>query len=226
MSKLYQILIFVFIGCAMPSSLFSQANDFGAIGSLAVSANFGRSWSGKVEQELRFNQNLSSFDRLLTSIGLNYSIIRKILKAEIDYDFIYQRQNEYFEFRHRASVALVGSVSYHSFDFELRTRGQAIYRDETRGDYKFNPKFVWRNKLECTRTIFGSPIKPYLSAEIFCPLNTAMGFCMDGFRVVLGAKYRLSEHVTILPFLRYDQDVQQPNPKSLLYGGFGWSYKL
>lgn len=226
MSKVFPILLLVSIGWITPIFSFAQTRDLGVIGSLALSKDFGRSWSTKVEQELRFNQNLSTFDRSLTSIGVDYSLIRKLLKVGVDYDFICQRQNEYFEIRHRSSVAFATSVSYSSFDFEFRTRAQATWRDETRGDYKFNPKYVWRNKLECSYTIFGSPIKPFLSGEIFCPLNSENGFYMDSYRATLGLKYRISLHTSLQFLLRYDQDVQQPNPKSILYAGVGWNYKL
>lgn len=228
MAKIFQILLLLSITITwiMPTFTVAQTRDVGAIGSVALSKDFGRSWDAKLEQELRFNHNLSTFDRSLTSIGVDYALIRNFLKAQVDYDFIYQRQNDYFEFRHRTSAALATSISCRSLDFELRTRGQAIWRDESRGDYKFNPRYVWRNKLECSYKIFGSPVKPFASGEVFLPLNSAHDFYMDGYRVTLGLKYRTSQHASLQFYLRYDQDVQQANPKSILYGGVGWNYKL
>ncbi|MEI7501678.1 MAG: DUF2490 domain-containing protein [Paludibacter sp.] len=226
MGKVCYILLFVFIGSFLPCLLPAQTSDIGAIGSFSMTKDFGDKWDAKVEQEFRFNNNLVMFDRSLTSVGLNYTIIRKILKAEVDYDFIYQRQVDYFEIRQRSSAALATQFKINSFDFEFRTRVQAIWRDESRGDYKFNPKYVWRNKLECTYTIFGSPVKPFISTEIFCPINSVHGFFMDGFRGTMGVKYRMSLHTSTMFFVRYDQDIQQANPKSVFYGGFGWNYRL
>jgi len=226
MGKVFQILLLIIVGSVAPVFSFAQTSDIGAIGSLSVSKDIGRSWGAKVEQELRINQNLGTFDRSLTSAALDYSIISKTLKAAIDYDFIYQNQIDYFEFRHRTSASLTAQKSFHSFNLELRTRGQATFRDESRGDYKFNPKYVWRNKLECTYTIFGSPIKPFISGEVFCPLNSEHGFYMDGYRAVLGAKYRVTKQTSLQFLFRYDQDVQQANPKSMFYAALGWNYKL
>lgn len=226
MSKGFQILVLFFVWSFLPSNLAAQTSDMGAIGSVSVSKDFGAKWDAKLEQEFRFNNNLASFDRSLTSIGVNYTIIRKLLTAEMNYDFIQQRQNEYFELRHRSSVALSIQKKISAFELEFRTRGQAIWRDESHGDYKYNPKYVWRNKLECAYTIFGSPIKPFISAEMFCPLNSAYGFYLDGIRATTGLKYRINQRTSMSFLVRYDQDIQQANPKSAFYGGIGWNYKL
>lgn len=226
MSKAIKILMFLAIGFNASAFVCAQSNDIGAIASISLLKDISEKWDAKLEQEFRFNNNLTLFDRSLTSIGLNYSIIRKLLAVELDYDFIQQRQNEYFELRQRSSVALSIQKKVNAFELELRTRGQAIWRDESRGDYKFNPKYVWRNKLECTYTIFGSPVKPFISAEMFCPLNTASGFYMDGVRATTGFKYRINQRTSMSFLVRYDQDIQQANPKSAFYGGVGWNYKL
>jgi len=226
MAKIFPILLLISIGLVLPGFLFAQTSDMGGIGSLSLSTDLGRSWDAKLEQELRVNQNFRMLDRSLTSIGVDYTIIKKLLKASLDYNFIYQRQNEFYEIRHRSSAALAAQLSISSFDLELRTKGQATWRDESKGDYKFNPKYVWRNKLECAYSIFGSPLKPFLSAEIFCPLNSENGFYMDSYRVIAGAKYKFSKHISLEAFLRYDQDIQQPNPHNIVYGGIGWNYKL
>ena len=219
----------ILVGCILalfPVALFGQTNDVGGIGAINVSKDLGRFMTASASQELRFNQNYMNFDRSLTSVGLDYTLISKLLKAEAEYDFIYQNQIDYFEFRHRAALGLSGTMKSYSFNFKLRTKVQSTWRDETRGDYKFNPKYVWRNKLECSYTIFGSPVKPFASAEVFCPLNSSHGFYMDGYRATVGARYRTSAHVTWEFMLRCDQEIQQANPKRVFYTGVGWCYDL
>lgn len=230
MNKICYILIFALCAFLVPTHSLAQTSDAGAIGTIGLTAKIGRNLGAKVEQEVRFNQNVTSFDRSLTSVGLDYTLIKKVLKAQVDYDFIYQSQFKkeihFYEIRHRASAALAVSHNLNAFEFELKTRGQGVWIEETVKTYKVNPRLIWRNKIECAYTIFGSPLKPFVSAEVFCPLNNERGFYMDGFRLVAGAKYRISTHVSIQPFVRYDQDIQQKNPKQMMYGGFGWTYKL
>ena len=207
-------------------TLAAQTNDIGGLGSFSISTGVGRNWKLKIEEELRFTQQLSTYDRSKTSLSADYSIIKKELKAEFEYDFIHQRSNAIYEFRHRFSAAMMYSWDIDDFNFELRTKGQATLRDENRGDYKYNPKYVWRNRLECNYRIFGSPVKPFVSAEVFCPINSIHGFYMDGYRISLGAKYRISQHNTLQFTIRYDQEIQQTAPKRILYGGIGWNYDL
>jgi hypothetical protein len=219
----------ILVGCILalfPVALFGQTSDAGGIGAISVSKDFGRFVTASASQELRFNQNYTNFDRSLTSVGLDYTILSKLLKAEAEYDFICQNQIGYFEIRHRVALGLSATAKSYSFYFKLRTKLQSTFRDETRGDYKFNPKYVWRNKFECSYTIFGSPVKPFASAEVFCPLNSVHGFFMDGYRATAGVKYRTSAHVTWEFLLRCDQEIQQANPKRIFYTGVGWNYDL
>jgi hypothetical protein len=226
MMKAFHKLLFLILASVFPALLFAQSIDAGAIGTIGVTKDIGRFMTANASQELRFNQNLTSFDRSLTSLGLDYDLIRKLLKAEIEYDFIYKNQIDYYEVRQRASLGLSTQVKFNSLNFKFRTKAQSTWRDETRGDYKFNPKYVWRNKLECTYTIFGSPVKPFVSGEVFCPLNGSNGFFLDGYRAIAGAKYRTSAHTTLEFQVRFDQEIQQASPKSIFYGGIGWYYDL
>lgn len=226
MNKRIKIFLLFFCGFSVSLSLVAQTSDFGTIGSVAITKNLGRSWSAKAEQEVRFNQNSTLYNRSMTTIGVDYAILKKVLKAELDYDFIHLNRQEYFEFRHRIATSLSAKLDFQSWELQWRTKGQATLRDETRGDYNYNPKYVWRNQIEFNYTIFGSPLKPYVSAEIFCPLQSKHGFYLDGFRAILGLKYRLSQRNSLDFRLRFDQDLQQANPQSMLYGAVGWNFRL
>lgn len=226
MKKFKSISTIAIYALLIPAFLHAQTNDFGAIGSIGMSKKLSRRFVFKAEEEIRMKQNLSSFDRALTSGTLDYTLMRKILKLQLDYDFILQNKIEYTEVRHRVSLAFAGSKSFGNFDFDLRTRGQSAWRDETRKNYKINPKLIWRNKLDCEYRIFGSPLRPYASAEIFFPANDTRGFYMDAFRLVGGIKYRISMHTSMQAFLRYDEEVQQKKPQRIVYTGLGWTYKF
>jgi len=226
MGKSVKIGAFVLCCLLLPIISNAQYKDFGIMGSFALTKEIDKKWGAKLEQELRSNYNSRLYDRSKTSLGVDYSIIEKVLKVGADYDFIHQRQKEYFEFKNRASVSLTGSGTYNSFNFDLRTKIQSTWRNENRGDYKYNPKVEWRNMLECSYSIFGSPVKPYISSEVFCPINSAHGFYMNGLRATLGAKYRTSYRLTLDLYLRFNQDIQQESPQSILFAGVGLRYRL
>lgn len=219
--------IFLFLCAIIPANhLMSQTFDAGAITSIAITKDFGRYSSIKAEEELRFNQNITNFNRSKTTFGLDYSLYRNVLMAELDYNFLYLNDVDKNEIRHRYSIGLSTQTDINRFNLGLKSRVQTTWRDESRGDYNFNPKYVWRNKIDLNYDIFGSPLKPSISCELFCPLNGASGFYMDGFRTTAGLKYRLTKHNSVDMQLMYDQEIQQANPRGIIYACVGWIYKL
>lgn len=226
MKKNHIILILATLFLAFTPLSMAQTSDFGAIVSVGLNKKINYKLTAKFEQELRFDNNLRSFDRTLTSVGLDYALIRKVLKAQVDYDFINKNQQDYYQIRQRASLALCYTKAVNSLEFDFKTRAQGMWRDERRGDYKINPRLFWRNKVECTYNIFGSPLKPFASAEVFCPLNSRNGFYMDGCRLVAGAKYRFTSRISTQLYFRYDAVIQEAYPIQLFYTGVAWTYKL
>lgn len=216
-------LFLLFLSCA---ALRGQTQDAGGIASVAVSANYGRSWGFKLEQEFRFNQNYSTYHRAATSLKASYSILPKRLKAEGEYVFIHQNVTTNYELRHRGSLGLSTKIELRPFDLTITSKMQSTWRDNSTGDYKFNPKYVWRNKIDCTYNIFGSPFKPYVSGEIFYPINTSQGAAIEGIRGTIGGEYRIDRRNSIELFYRVDKETQKPNPLTIYYTGLGWLYRL
>jgi hypothetical protein len=221
------IIGFVVFFMCLATGIQAQTEGVGAIGSIGLSKNLGKKWSAGVEQEFRFDQHHTGMERSLTALQLDYKLVPKVLKAGIEYNFVLQNNdNEYYENKHRLSFALSGETSWKRFEFSLRTRMQATWRDETRGDYRINPKTIWRNKLECAYDIFGKPVKPSVSFELFTPLNDVQGFYANGYRIRAGVDYRYSRSQSVDFSLRYDKDIQTDEPQKLLYLCVGWTYRL
>lgn len=222
LKKTQRIIVAVLLFC--PVMLSAQLNETGGIASFSVSSGLLPGLSGSLGQEFRFNENFAHFNRSATSAGLDYTLIRKTLKMGLDYDLLCYNQETVYELRQRVALSLTLKQDYYDFSFSLRTRGQATLRDGSTGDYKYNPKYVWRNKLGCSYRIFGSRYKPFGSVEMACPINSKHGFYMNKYRVEAGTTYRYSRHVTLEAKLRFDQGIQEVDPQNILYGCFGWSY--
>lgn len=227
MSRVLYILIVGMLMVYLSAPLQAQFSDIGTAGSISLTKDFNRNVGVSAEQELRFDQLSTSLYRSATSIGIDITLIRRLVHAQLDYDLLYLKNNDiFYEFRHRTSAGLLFQYKYNRLNYRFRTRIQATYRDENRGDYKFNPRYVWRNKLELRYDIFGSPLTPYLFGEMFCPVNSKYGFFMDGYRVSLGTKYKVSKRGELDFQLRFDQEIQQVIPEKMLYCCVGWNYKL
>lgn len=210
----------------VPAFVQAQLNDAGYLASIGVSKSIGQELNLQLNQEFRGNNRFATFDRSLTGITIGYKHPAFFLKTALGYDLIYQNSSAGFQFRHRISGSLSADHAISRFSIEVRSRMQATWHNTHTASYNYNPRFVWRNKLEVSYDIFGSPLKPYLSGELLTPLNGKNGFYLNGYRLVAGAKYRYSKRETINAFLRFDQEVQQANSQNILYVGIGWNYRL
>jgi hypothetical protein len=162
----------------------------------------------------------------MTSLGADYSIISKRLKAGAYYCFIYTYNSDfYYETRHRFYLSLSYKQPLGDFTLSWRGRFQGTNRDESRGQYKINPKYVLRNKLDLEYSIFGSPWTPYISADFSTLTNDPMGNELYRIRYQGGVNWRLNRTDYMKFFVRFDDNFpgKEPNVISL---GVGYQIKL
>ncbi len=210
------ILFFLFTVAAMAQE---RETFVGSIFSIELKKGLGQRLDISFEEELRLLSNTSYFDRLATTVGADYSIISKKLKAGIYYSFLYLYNSDYYyENRHRYYVALSYKETFGKCTFSWRGRVQGTYRDENKGEYKINPRYVLRNKLEVEYSIFGSPWKPYLSGEMTNSLNDPLGNEIYKLRFQGGANWRLDRTSYLEFFLRADEYLTGEDPRVFSIG--------
>lgn len=179
-----------------------------------------------IEEELRFITNNKGFDRSMTTLGLDYSIISKRLKAGVYYCFIYRYNSDfYYDARHRYFLSLSYKQPLNDFTLSWRGRFQGTYRDENRGQYKINPKYVLRNKLDLEYSIFGSPWTPYISVDFSNTTNDPMGNELYRIRYQGGVNWRLNRTDYMKFFLRFDDNFSGEDP-NVVSVGVGYQIKL
>lgn len=218
-------IVSVFVLLCLVATVTAQTYDFGGLVSADCELNISKHWSFDAGTELRFNQNLSKYDRWKLEVGADYSFWKKRIKLGINYDFLnYQDDEGIFDNRHRLSGA--STFAYKLGDFRLSDRSivQATFRDETRGDYKFNPKTYYRNRLELTWNIPHKPVKLYASEELFCRLYYPEHNIIDELRTIFGVEYSINKHNSLTFFLRSDNEVQVSNPENTLYLGVTYNF--
>ena len=210
-------------------SLFSQSNrttDFGGIvsaeASVALPANFGLS----AEEELRFNNDFSQFDRWLNSVGVDYTCWHNRMNIGLTTDYI-RRHNDkgYFENRGRLGVQVTYSEEFRRFKFTVRSKVLGTFFDERTGDHRVNPRIYWRNRLKVTYQPMNSRWKYALSTELFWLTNDPKKGGVDNLRTVLSVDYRLSRRHYISAFARMDNDLGVVEPVDMFYVGLTFKAK-
>ncbi len=126
-----------------------------------------------LEEEARFDNNFTGFDRLQTTLGLNYKV-NKYFKFGGGYAFItpYGSKSHAFKsFRHRLYLDAAGTVWMGKWTLSLKERFQWTYRT---GDFNVyqNPRSAFLLKSRLTLKYRGfKKVTPYLYFELRNYLN-------------------------------------------------------
>lgn len=203
-----------------------RTTDFGGIvsaeASVALPANFGLS----AEEELRFNNDFSQFDRWLNSVGVDYTCWHNRMNIGLTADYI-RRHNDkgYFENRGRLGVQVTYSEEYRRFKFTVRSKVLGTFFDERTGDHRVNPRIYWRNRLKVTYQPMNSRWKYALSTELFWLTNDPKKGGIDNLRTVLSVDYRLSRRHYLSAFARVDNELGVKATVDLFYVGLTFKAK-
>ena len=225
MKKLLPIALLVFLSVAA----FAQSErttDFGGIvsaeASVALPANFGLS----AEEELRFNNDFSQFDRWLNSVGVDYTCWHNRMNIGLTADYI-RRHNDkgYFENRGRLGLQATYTEIWRRFKFQLRSKALGTFFDERTGEHRINPRLYWRNRLKVTYQPMNSRWKYALSTELFWLTNDPKKGGVDNLRTMLSVDYRLSRRHYISAFARMDNDLGVVEPVDMYYVGLTFKAK-
>jgi hypothetical protein len=219
-------LFFLFILLSFASFAQSQREmDAGASFTFAVEKDLSRFLTLAMDEEIRIVDNNTGFDRNVTSLGLDCSLFDRKVKIGAYYAFIYLYNNDFlYEPRHRYYLNLSYKETFEPFIFSWRGRLQGTYRDENRGDYKINPKYVMKNKFEAAYMIWGSPWRPYLSCDLSTSLNNPLlEYELLRIRYESGVNWRLDRTTYMEFFLRWDEYLSDTDAHKL---SIGVAYKM
>jgi len=196
-----------------------RETDIGGIFSVQLSKDLNKRTSISLDEEVRLLSNNTGFERFTSGVGIEYNIIKK-LKAGVFYNFMYMYNTNFlYEIRHRYYVNLSYKQKIdRKISLTWRTRFQGTNRDETKGEYKTNPKYVLRNKLEADYNIPGSRWKPYFSVEATNSMNDPLGNEIYRLRFQGGTNWRLDKTNYLEFFVRWDEYTVMPDPRVVSIG--------
>ena len=197
-----------------------KETDFGAMFSVELKKKLGQKFDISLEEEFRLlTNNNNGLDRLGSTVGVDYSIISKKLKAGLYYSHLYRyNSNDYYENRHRYYFSLIYKESIGRYTVSWRGRVQGTCRDGNRGNYKINPKYVLRNRLEIEYSAPWSRWNPYFFTEATNTLNDPLGNEIYKLRFQGGVNWRLDRTTYLEFFLRWNEYLVMPNPRVMAIG--------
>lgn len=126
-----------------------------------------------LEEELRFDNNFSAFDRFHTTLGASYKVL-PWLKVGLGYSLIngYDGDSSAFKSaRHRFFFDVTGSYRFGDWQVSLRERVQMTHRTGSFNEYQ-NPANAWALKSRVKVAYKGlRRWEPYASVELRNTLN-------------------------------------------------------
>jgi hypothetical protein len=111
------------------------------------------------------------------------------------------------------------------FALQYRVRLQDEYADIGRSPKGGIPEYYLRNKLNLSWDL-GKPFSPYISIELFSPLNYPRYAAFDNLRASAGVEYEISKHHKIDVFYMVQKEINVSRPQADFITGLGYSYKL
>ena len=201
--------LFCFFLLLLPATVIAESGketNAGLSLSYEAEKNLIRELNWSIEEEIRLVTNATGFDRSSTTTGLDYAFWKKRMKIGAYYTFLYRYNNKFlYEPRHRYYFNLSLRETLGNFTLSWRGRVQSTYRQENRGQYKINPKYVMKNKFEVEYSVWGRPWKPFVSCDLSTELNNPMGNDLTRIRTEAGATHRINRTNYITFFFRWDE---------------------
>ena len=224
MKRLFTIVLLLFsVGVFAQSE---RSTDFGGIVSAEAEVGLGGPFGLSVEEELRFENNCTQFDRWLNSVGVDYTCLHNRMNIGLTADYI-RRHNDrgYYENRGRLGLQVTYTEDWRRFRFQVRSKAIGTFFDERTGEHRVNPRLYWRNRLKVTYQPMNSRFKYALSTELFWLTNDPKKGGIDNLRTVLSVDYRLARQYSLSAFVRMDNDLQVKEPVDRFFLGLTFKAK-
>ena len=151
-----QIWLFLLMVGLIVNSSFAQTDvaldpEFGARVSAGIDKRITKGFHISLNEEVRFDNNFRSFDRLQTELGLSYKV-NPYLKFGLGYLFIapYSSSKSAFKnLRHRLYADVRGTVHAGRWAFSLRERIQWTYRQGDFNEFQYpRNAFTLKSRLK------------------------------------------------------------------------------
>ena len=111
------------------------------------------------------------------------------------------------------------------FQVQFRSRFQDQYSNIGRAPDDGVPEFYLRNKLNLKWDL-DKPFAPYLSVELFSPLNYPGENAFDNIWTAAGLDYEISKHHKVEIYYMIQKEVNVSKPQTDFILGLGYFYKL
>lgn len=177
----------------------------------------------ELEQNLRFDENISRLSSAMPGISVSYDPVRA-LRLGVGYRFIWERGDSSFGSAHRlhADARVRGDVGRVSFSYRLRFQEKLVGEDGD-GD-GLETRHTLRNRVGLAVDT-DSLVTPTLSAELYTRVGHGEGATLRKWRLTMGVDLDLDDHRVNL-FYRVEASIEDEQDPTLHILGIGYRFDL
>jgi hypothetical protein len=217
--------LLVFIGIIPCNTVKSQNKDAQLWTSVSAEAKIVKKLTANVAQEVRLNENITEVGTIYTDLGLEYKV-NKHFQFSLNYRFVEKRRSDdYYSFRTRIYIDLKYDKKIKPFQIHFRSRIQNELADIGRAADGGIPEYYLRNKLTVKLDKW-KKLSPFVSVELFSPLEDEYKGLFDEIRSSAGIDYDLSKHHKVELFYMIQQEMNVSRPETDFVLGLGYAFKL
>lgn len=226
--KAVRFLVFTLFvaGLSFSIQLTGQnVTDAGLWTTFKLEAKIVKKLNASILQEFRFNENITELGAFFTEAGLEYKI-NKHFQVEANYRFSQKRKVEdYYSYRHRFNIDLKYSKKMKPLELKLRSRLQDQYAEIGRSADGGVAEYYLRNKIGVNWDN-QKAFTPYISIELFSPLNYPRYAVFDNIRTMAGVEYAFTKHHKLDLYYLVHKELNVSLPTTFFVMGFGYTYKI
>lgn len=170
-----------------------------------------------VEQQLRFDDNISVFDKTFTEFNVRYRFWNQ-LDLGIGYRYIFLNDNhgqeQGIERYHRVHYYISHQFKLKRFEIENRINFQSRKEILDKSiDCLKETRNYWRFKSGLNYNIRKCKFDPFFSAEILLPTNQWENKLHNRYRLSIGTDIKLSKKQKISVEYMFDREIKNWNPE-------------
>jgi hypothetical protein len=220
-----RISLVLISGLLLCGTLKAQVKDAGLWTSFSLEAKLTKKASVNISEELRFNENISELGTAFTEAGISYKL-NKNFQISANYRFTQKRRVEdNFNLKHRGYFDVKYEKKLKPIQFKFRSRFQDEYSEFGTASDAGIAKYYLRNKLTLEWDL-DKAFKPYLSFELFSPLNYPREYFFDNIRATTGVEYSITKNQKIDLYYMIQRELNVSRPETDFIMGIGYSFKL
>jgi len=201
-----------FLACFNIYIAFSQEQDIRVWAGTEIISMITPDLRLEFNQEVRFVENASLFDKSVTEIGLKYDIVKNI-RIGATYRLTNKRRldNSYRQW-HRYNIDFSFRQSISDFRFTFRTRYQSQYKDILSSELGKVPDNYLRNRISLQYRKYRK-VKPYISTDFFVPILISSSIFIDEMRYTIGTDYQFNRKYSLGLVYMFQHEMNTRNPQ-------------